>query len=1058
MRVAVLGDTRIAGPDGAWRAVGGPGVRALLALLAMDAGVPVAPERLIDLLYGPDAPGNAVAALQSQVSRLRREVKPLGGDVEFGPAGYRLTVPPEHVDAVEFDALAVRGRAALASGDDVTAARLLGEALELWRGPALADVGDARFAAGRAARLADRRLGAECDRVEAWLRLGRYTDAADRMRDVTAEHPLHERSWGLLIRALHGGGRTADALTAYRELRTNLAERLGSDPSPALVDLHRAVLRGELPSGAETPVNRTGLPAQLTSFVGRDAELETVSSMLERERLVTLTGPGGTGKTRLAIEAVNRYPRDSCFVDLTPLTEPEQLPVAVIQALGVRDTFSLRNGPRWDPSEATMALSAALADRDLLLVLDNAEHVVEAVADLVNRLLTGLPRLRVLVTSREALAVTGETLCPVPGLEMPPPGADVTVAGESGTVRLFAERAAAVSPGFRITPDNLDPVVRICRALDGLPLAIELAAARTRSMSPADIVRRLGEERFGLLSRGSRTAAPRHQTLRAVVAWSWDLLEEPERRLARRFTVFSGGADVAAVSAVCDESEPEAWDLLTTLVDKSFLEHHDGRYRMLETIHRFCAERLEAAGEAGRFRDRHVAYFLGLAEEADPLLRGRDQLRWAERLRRESGNLGAAIATVTATRDAARSLRLVSALTWYWWTTGQRGQGATYCRRLLRWLPVGSPPGLRDEYLLCLLNALALEAPDPALQSHVAGVGPVIDIEAGVWPGNPVVMVMWSMLVGPPQGVAVDDLGRRLTVYQEAGADSWALAVTHLGMAYACMYGGSLDEAEREFDIARAEFEAVGDRWGHGNALAGLATVAARRGAVDRFRELIDGAVRLMEQMGAVEERAELSCDVAELLLRTGEYPAAAELFGEAERLTRDHASVEGRVRAKRGLGEIARVSGDLDAAERLLGEALDASLEGWFFTGLARANVLVAWGRTALDRGDPVVARSRHRRAWRLMADRRVDQPGLADVVLGVAACDLAEDRPRRAAALLAVAGRLHSMPETRDVERERLEQRVRAALSPEEFEAATARGRDLDQAELDEWITADG
>lgn len=562
MRFGILGGLDLRTDDGAPVDPGGPRPRALLTLLLLDAGQGVSAERLTDGLYGAQPPAGAANALQSQVSRLRRRLAPHAA-IEATPTGYRLAVPPDAVDLHRFEELTGRGRAALAAGDHSGAAALLREALALWRGPALPDLPDAH---AERTRLDELRLAAVQDRVDADLALGGGPGLVPELRGLLVARPLDERLYGQLMRALHTAGRPAEALTVYDDARRVLADELGADPSPGLAALHLELLRGDGPG-------RTSVPLQLTRFVGREAELARIRGALSATRLVTLTGPGGAGKTRLAIEAARartdpasphaRTGRaEVCFVELAPLADGARLPYAVLSALGVREGF------RTPAGDGTDRLLAALEERELLLVLDNCEHLVEDAARLSALLLASCPGVRILATSRESLQITGETLVPVPPLAPDP------------AVRLFVDRARLVRPEF----EGHARVAAVCAALDGLPLAIELAAARLRTLTPDELADRL-DDRFRLLSRGDRSKAPRHRTLRAVVEWSWDLLDEEERELARRLTVFPGGATLDAVEAVCELPYPEG--LLASLVEKSLVEASGGRYRMLETIRAF---------------------------------------------------------------------------------------------------------------------------------------------------------------------------------------------------------------------------------------------------------------------------------------------------------------------------------------------------------------------------------------------------------------------------------------------------------------------------------------
>ncbi len=522
MLIRLLGAVEATAADGAPVALGGLRLRGLLARLALDAGRPVPSATLVDDLWGVAPPEDASNALQALVSRLRRAV---GAQlVVTDVRGYRLQVPPDAVDVGRFDALVTTG-----------SLDRLREALALWRGPALADVAELPFAEPVAARLADRRAGALERAAVLALDAGDGAAETDRLTAQLDAAPLRETTAALLARCLHAAGRQADALAVLDRTRDRLVESLGVDPGPEWSAARLAVLRDERPAAPARPVPH--LP--LTSFVGRDRDVERLRALLPATRLVTLIGPGGAGKTRLAVQLASET--GGRVAELAALTAAEQLPVALLSAVGGVE-LSLRSQDE-PPADPTSRLISALAGRAALLVLDNCEHLVDAVAGLVATLLGAAPGLRVLATSREPLGVPGEVLHPVAAL------------ADDDAVRLFADRAAAASPGFALTADVEPSVREICRRLDGQPLPIELAAARTRSLSPAEIATRL-DDRFRLLTSGARTALPRHQTLRAVVDWSWDLLTEPERAVARRLGAFAGSASAEAVERVCSAPGP----------------------------------------------------------------------------------------------------------------------------------------------------------------------------------------------------------------------------------------------------------------------------------------------------------------------------------------------------------------------------------------------------------------------------------------------------------------------------------------------------------------------
>ncbi|MFC8227207.1 BTAD domain-containing putative transcriptional regulator [Streptomyces sp. NPDC057287] len=673
MHYGILGTTLALRADGTPVALGGARLRALLTVLALRPGHTVPAGVLVDEVWDGDPPADALGALQALVGRLRRA---LGRDaVESATSGYRLAADPDAVDLHRFERLVGEGSRALEEGDAAKADSVLGEALALWRGPALADLPDRSVAA---ARWEARRLDARRTRTEAVLAQGRAEDALPELAGLCADHPLDEPLQALRVRALRDAGRTAQALAAYDEVRMLLADRLGTDPGPALRALHAELLREDVPAPpppAPAPAARPGnLRARLTSFVGREADIADLREDLTRARLVTLLGPGGAGKTRLSQEAAESagpaaWPDGVWLAELAPVDDPEAVPEAVLTALGGRGTVlrgagaeELRVAER-SAGEPLARLTEHCAGRNMLLLLDNCEHLIEAAAALADHLLAHCPGLTVLATSREPLGVPGEFVRPVDPL--PDPTA----------LRLLAERGAAALSGFRVDADErtAEAAAEICRRLDGLPLAIELAAARLRMLTPRQIADRL-DDRFRLLTNGSRTVLPRQQTLRAVVDWSWDLLDEDERTALRRLSVFSGGCTLDAAEAVCANRPQSAYDVagvLGSLVDKSLVVAApavDGRmrYRLLETVGEYAAERLVEAGERDVVERQHLAFYRELARTTDPELRGAGQLAALALLQREYENLRTALRHAVAAGDEQESLSMVLSLAWYW--------------------------------------------------------------------------------------------------------------------------------------------------------------------------------------------------------------------------------------------------------------------------------------------------------------------------------------------------------------------------------------------------------
>ncbi|MFG1822314.1 BTAD domain-containing putative transcriptional regulator [Microbispora bryophytorum] len=1058
MRFGILGPTE-ARPDGDRPVpVGGPGLRALLGLLLLNAGRVVTTDRLIDGLYGAEPPSGADNALQAQVSRLRRHLAGLGdlGDlVVREPAGYRLAVDPDDVDASRFERLAAEGRRALDAGDPGRAAGLLDQALGLWRGPALADVRDAPFAPAQAVRLEELRLSAAEDLTEAGLALGRHRDLLPELQERVAAHPLRERSRGQLMRALYAAGRPAEALAAYDDARRILADELGADPSAELSAIHLAVLRSDpalTPASAPASAGLGGRPVPLTSLVGRDDELKRIDALLAEARLVTLIGPGGTGKTRLALEAAGRWPGEVCLVELAPLTDGADVPQAVLGALGLRETAAAIPAPgtRQGAADPVARLVAALTLRPLLLVLDNCEHVVEEAARLADRLLAACPALRVLATGREALGITGERLCPVPPLRVPPP------AGESAAepavedalaypaVRLFVERAAAVRPDFVLAPGDVEHVLRICRALDGLPLAVELAAARLRSLPLARIAARLGGDdgdpaaegdapRFALLSRGSRTAQPRHRTLRAVVEWSWDLLDEPERALARRLTVFASGATLEAAERVC--GLPDTDGVLASLVDKSLIEVVDDRYRMLETIRAFCAERLAEAGESETMRQAHLAYVLDLAATADPHLRGHGQIEWLRRLDGERDNLQAALRRAVRAGDVAPALRLLSAATGYWLLRGLRGEAARLAAELLARLGATPPDGLEEEHVVCACLVGWGGTSGPVLDQHVAEIVRRT-YSLPMPPRQPFLLVLSAMISGPP---AREELHTLEDLFRVFDRDPWTRMLSRFSLSYLKVFDGRLDEAEQELTIALREARAAGDVWLRVMMLSAMSDIADGRGDLERVEALTNEAIDLAERLGATADLAESLCRRGWARMRSGHMDAARADFEQAAELARRTGAPEILATALLGLGELARHGGDLPEARRWYETALAECTAEWFTAEETRSHVYLALGWAAQMSGETAEALAWHRRALTTGLGTR-SLTMTAAVAEGVAGIALLEEAPERAAWLLGVGAALRGAPAVRDPDVARIEARCRAVLGDDAFDRAYA------------------
>ncbi|HEY6315394.1 MAG TPA: BTAD domain-containing putative transcriptional regulator [Streptosporangiaceae bacterium] len=693
--------------------LGGPRPRAVLALLVLEAGRVVPAGRLVEEVWRGSPPPGAAKTLRSYVSRLRAVLNP-GATLVAGGGGYVLRLDPDLVDAVRFERLVGAGQAVLAGGEAAAAAGRFRQALGLWRGRALADVCEVEPLAREAARLEELRLVAVEGRIEADIAVGLHAEVTGELEGLVAEYPLRERLWRLLVLALYRAERQADALAAYRRARDMLADELGLEPGEELRRLEQAVLRQEVPA-ASLPA-RHNLPAPLTSFLGREQDLARLEGLLGEVRLVTLTGTGGTGKTRLALETgarvVGRFPDGVWLAELAGIADPGLVAGQVMGALGVRQAGDV---------PVLEALIWRLRSAELLLILDNCEHLLDACAQLAGALLRAAPGLRVLATSREPLGIAGEVTCPVRPLDLPPQTAHAREAGQAAAVRLFLDRGSAARGG---TAGGVAPVAvaeRICRKLDGLPLAIELAAARLGTLSAAEIEARLAD-RFRFLAYRRPAANPRHQALRAAMDWSYDLLSATERRVLGELSVFAGTFGLAQAAEVCGGGDQvDAWEVIDRLAGKSLVVAEpadDGtRYRLLDTVRHYAAGRLAEAGGTEAARDRHAAAFVGLAERE----------RTLAVLVREQDNFRAALEW-SLEHGSQAGPRLAQALGGFWLGRGLLAEGRDWLGRAVAQRPAGLR--LRAD-LLRLLGAVLFEGGDLDRADTVLAEGAQVAAAAG---------------------------------------------------------------------------------------------------------------------------------------------------------------------------------------------------------------------------------------------------------------------------------------------------------------------------------------
>ncbi|MGK8489046.1 BTAD domain-containing putative transcriptional regulator [Nocardia asiatica] len=563
MRFGVLGPLTVWTDAGAVVPIPGAKVRALLADLLVTPGQPVSGDRLIDDIWADDPPGNPGGTLAAKASQLRRaleDAEPGGRDLVISPPpGYRLATSA--TDAQEFRALVASARAATGTAERI---RALTAAVAVWRGPAFADFRDAPFAQPAIAQLEEQRLVAVEELAEARLSQGEYRQVAGDLTAFVVAHPLRERLRAAHLRALYGAGRQAEALAGYQDLRRRLDDELGIDPGPDLAALHQAILAQELPLAApppETVVIRrrsSNIPAPRTELIGREADLAQLCDAVATARLVTLTGPGGVGKTRLSLAAAaltERFPHGCWLVELAGL-QPTSTDGTSLLADAVAGVLGIQAA---DGADTTGLLHDALTDRELLLVLDNCEHVVDRAAELAESLLGAAPGLHILATSREPLRLPGEDVLALEPLEVPAREAALDEIARTGAARLFVTRARAGARDFVLDAGNAAAVATLCRRLDGIPLALELAATRVRALGVHEIVARL-DNRFKLLATGHRGVPPRQQTLAAMIDWSWGLLDATEQAVLRRLAVHTGGCTLAAAEAVCSGAGASAVD------------------------------------------------------------------------------------------------------------------------------------------------------------------------------------------------------------------------------------------------------------------------------------------------------------------------------------------------------------------------------------------------------------------------------------------------------------------------------------------------------------------
>jgi predicted ATPase/DNA-binding SARP family transcriptional activator len=850
--IRVLGPLEVGGDDGGSVDIGSPRHREVLAALVVDAGRVVSTEVVLDRVWGEGARGATAANLHAVVSRLRGRLRDTGAAITTVAPGYRLDVDRGAVDAVAFaDGLA----AARQEQDPERSRALVGAALGLWRGPAYADV-RLPFAEAEAARLDGLRVAAHELAVELDLALGRDAEVADRLPALVGEHPLRENLRASLMLALYRSGRQADALAVFADLREVLADELGLDPSPDLQQLHQRIL--EQDPSLETPLRADPAPAvevptppapappasiESTALVGRDRDVEYVVDLVQQSarRLVTLTGVGGVGKTSLATAVAEAcgpaFADGVVVVELAALTDPAGVVPALGRALGLT---SVEGG------DALATVADHLRARHVLAVVDNLEHLLDAGPELA-RLVAACPRLTVLATSRTVLRVRGEAEYPVLPLTLPAT-ADARAIAATAATRLFVARAAEASPGFAVDDDNAAAIGSICRRLGGIPLAIELAAARVRAFPPAVIDERLDEVMRGA---GPRDLPRRQRTMQAAIDWSHDLLEPEEQRVLAALGAFAGGFTLDAAEAVVGRGVlPD----LESLVEQSLLlpdrDHPDvARFRMLEPVRQYAAARLTGDAER-RVRDAHLAHFLALAEATEPSFRSDGTVEALALVERERANFVAAIEHALATGEADLAGRMGWALWLYWWLRGDLIVGRRLMTAVLELDP--SPPvrtrALAVEAAMCFAQGDL----EPAERSWAAGAALGRDIDDPLGEGHNVAGIgLVALATGDLDG-AERALRATIPLVSDGGdaTGPWLWTLAHVWLGTVRLLQGRADQARPLLDTALHSARTRGDRLAVYIAQYTAAQVALVDGRLDDARAQLEEGILLSQDTG----------------------------------------------------------------------------------------------------------------------------------------------------------------------------------------------------------------
>jgi predicted ATPase/DNA-binding SARP family transcriptional activator len=909
---------RILGPlevraDGRAVEISGTKRRAMLAVLALEANQSVSVERLALALWGEDAPPGAIKAVQVQVSRLRRTLGQTGV-LETTHEGYRLLVGPGELDLECFEGALAAGRQALAAGDPYRAAELLHGALRLWRGPPLEEFAWAPFAPPEIRRLDELRLSTLESRVEAELAAGRHAELVAELQRLTSAHPWRERLHAQLMLALYRSGRQAEALAAYQHARAVLVAQLGIEPGAELHSIHQAVLAHDAALDVPTtaPRRASALPATPNRTIGRAADIRTLTARLRagETRLLTLTGPGGVGKTRLALEAARAVAADfadgTAFVSLAAVERPGDVGAAIISALAI--------APLSGESDEE-AVERVLAAKQVLLVVDNCEHLMAA-APFIGRLPATGPGVAVLATSRQPLTVQAEQVYPVLPLALPEPGteADLGTVASVDAIALFCERARARDPDFELNEEHASAVAAICRRLDGLPLAIELAAARCGLLSPTEIAARL----HMALGTGARDAPARQRTLRATLDWSHGLLDAEEQACFARFAVFTGGACVPAAETITGAGVATLeWLVAKSLLVRRAEARRPTRLGMLETVRAYACERFAALPDGESIREGHFGYFLSLARRhgIDSALDGPERREHLACLDSEVGNLRAALQWAAERGATARILDLASALVDYWMRRERYPEAVDWLLPAIRSSDAAGDPALRaralgkvcwplwalgsrDELLPLLseAKAIARTLTDPATRAEV-----LCDC-AGV-----------MSVSGRPEAAA--PVADEAFACANATGDAWLIAKTAEARA---MAAGSPEELRERVEQTAPLLERVGDARRLVSLLTFAASAALGSGRDGDAATYLHRALPLARELD--EHSTWLHGNIGLFALLTGDLEPARNAFREQLTLGRDLVMPLAASQALSGLAAVAATENKLELAARLAG------------------------------------------------------------------------------------------------------------------------------------------